>query len=77
MMVVVILHRESFFLLKMMFLYFHKIVCKQAIINILYYCGSTSFVKDALLHRYFSPEVRASPMGAEVLMNYRRVGSPL
>jgi protein NDRG1 len=53
-----------------------QLVCLQAIINILYYCGATSFVKDALLQRYFSQEVRASPMGADVLVNYRKVCLP-
>uniref|UniRef100_A0A7I4FFW5 Uncharacterized protein n=1 Tax=Physcomitrium patens TaxID=3218 RepID=A0A7I4FFW5_PHYPA len=43
-----------------------------AIINILYYCGTTSFVKDALLQRYFSQEVLASPLGSEVLKNFRK-----
>ncbi|KAG0554806.1 hypothetical protein KC19_12G120600 [Ceratodon purpureus] len=47
-------------------------IYNKAMINILYYCGATSFVKDSLLQRYFSPEVRASSMGAEVLMNYRK-----
>lgn len=42
-------------------------------INLLYFCGPTSFVKDTLLQRYFSQEVRASIAGSEVLMNYRRV----
>ncbi|XP_024363332.1 protein NDL2 [Physcomitrium patens] len=44
----------------------------KAMINILYYCGATNFVKDSLLQRYFSQEVRASPVGAEVLDNYRK-----
>ncbi|XP_024361853.1 protein NDL3 isoform X2 [Physcomitrium patens] len=44
----------------------------KAIINILYYCGTTSFVKDALLQRYFSQEVLASPLGSEVLKNFRK-----
>jgi hypothetical protein len=26
----------------------------QAMINFLYFCGMSGFVKDALLHRYFS-----------------------
>lgn len=47
-------------------------IYNKAIVNILYYCGATSFVKDSLLQRYFSQEVRASPMGGEVLQNYRK-----
>ena len=32
----------------------------QALINLLYFCGMNGFVKDRLLQRYFSSEVRDS-----------------
>lgn len=45
----------------------------KAMINLLYFCGMTGFVKETLLQRYFSPEVRAACLeGTDVLMTYRR-----
>ncbi|KAG0558969.1 hypothetical protein M758_10G065500 [Ceratodon purpureus] len=47
----------------------------QAMINILYFCGMTEFVKERLFKRYFSSEVRdaaASVGGTDVLKTIRR-----
>lgn len=47
----------------------------QAMINLLYFCGMTGFVKERLLQRYFSSEVRDaadSAEGIDVLMSIRR-----
>jgi protein NDRG1 len=42
-------------------------------INLLYFCGMSSFVKDTLLQRYFSQEVRtAAGVGPDVITNHRR-----
>jgi protein NDRG1 len=42
-------------------------------INLLYFCGMSGFVKDTLLQRYFSQEVlNAAGSGLDVIMTYRR-----
>lgn len=47
----------------------------QALVNLLYYCGMSGFVKEILFQRYFSPEVRdaaASVGETDVLRTIRR-----
>ncbi|CAK9230833.1 unnamed protein product [Sphagnum tenellum] len=45
----------------------------KAMINLLYFCGMSSFVKDTLLQRYFSQEVRnAAGVGPDVITTHRR-----
>ena len=50
----------------------------QAMINLLYFCGMTGFVKERLLQRYFSSDVRdtAESTGADVLLTIRQVSKP-
>jgi len=48
-------------------------IYNKAMINFLYFCGMSGFVKDALLHRYFSQEVLcALGTGPEVMTTYCR-----
>jgi hypothetical protein len=50
----------------------------QAIINLLYFCGMSGFVKDTFLQRYFSQEARTtSGAGPDVMMTYRKVSEPI
>jgi pimeloyl-ACP methyl ester carboxylesterase len=52
-------------------------IYNKAMINFLYFCGMSGFVKDALLHRYFSQEVLcALGTGPEVMTTYCRVRKP-
>lgn len=47
----------------------------QALISLLYFCGMTGFVKEKLLQRYFSAEVRDASAAAgdtDPLMTFRR-----
>jgi protein NDRG1 len=45
----------------------------QAIINLLYFCGMSGFVKDTFLQRYFSQEARTTPgAGPDVITTYRK-----
>lgn len=48
----------------------------QAMINLLYFCGMTNFVKDNLMKRYFGLEVRDAADAAgrtDVLQTIRQV----
>ncbi|KAH8946570.1 hypothetical protein BDL97_12G102400 [Sphagnum fallax] len=48
-------------------------IYNKAMINLLYFCGMSGFVKDTLLQRYFSQEVlNAAGSGLDVIMTYRR-----
>ncbi|CAK9232303.1 unnamed protein product [Sphagnum troendelagicum] len=48
-------------------------IYNKAIINLLYFCGMSGFVKDTFLQRYFSQEARTTPgAGPDVIMTYRR-----
>lgn len=51
----------------------HGLWLLQALINILYFCGMTGFVKEMLFQRYFSSDVKDADGGADVLKTIRRV----
>lgn len=50
----------------------------QAMINLLYFCGMTHFVRESLIKRYFGSEVRdaaASVGGADMLKTLCQVSN--
>jgi protein NDRG1 len=53
-------------------------IYNKAIINLLYFCGMSGFVKDTFLQRYFSQEARTTPgAGPDLIMTYRKVSEPI
>jgi pimeloyl-ACP methyl ester carboxylesterase len=53
-------------------------IYNKAIINLLYFCGMSGFVKDTFLQRYFSQEARTTQgAGPDVIMTYRKVSESI